>query len=42
MEEKEPTVDQILNMMAESLSEKPRPMAPMPKITPETVWRQAL
>ena len=41
MEEKKPTVDQILQMMAENLGEAPRPMVLMSKILPEWIPRQA-
>ncbi len=41
MEQKEPTVDQILNMMAQNLGEEPRPMVLMSKVLPEWIPRQA-
>jgi len=41
MEEKKPTVDQILKMMAENLGEEPRPMVLMSKILPEWIPKQA-
>lgn len=41
MEEKRPTVEQILHMMAENLGEEPRPMVLMSKIIPEWIPRQA-
>jgi len=41
VEEKRPTVEQILHMMAENLGEEPRPMVLMSKIIPEWIPRQA-
>ena len=41
MEEKKPTVDQILQMMAESLGGEPRPMVLMSKVLPEWIPKQA-
>lgn len=41
MEEKKPTVDQILKMMEENLGEEPRPMVLMSKVLPEWIPRQA-
>lgn len=41
MEEKKPTVDQILKMMAENLGEEPHPMVLMSKIIPEWIPKQA-
>jgi len=41
MEEKKPTVDQILKMMAENLGEEPRPMVLMSRILPEWIPKQA-
>lgn len=41
MEEKKPTVDQILKMMAENLGEEPRPMVLMSKVLPEWIPKQA-
>ena len=41
MEEKKPTIEQILQMMAENLGEEPRPMVLMSKIIPEMVFKQA-
>jgi len=41
MEEKKPTVDQILKMMAENLGEEPCPMVLMSKVLPEWIPRQA-
>ena len=41
MEEKKPTVEQILQMMAENLGEEPRPMVLMSKILPAWIPRQA-
>ena len=41
MEEKKPTVEQILKMMAENLGEEPRPMVLMSKIIPEWIPKQA-
>ena len=41
MEEKKPTVDQILKMMADNLGEEPRPMVLMSKIIPEWIPKQA-
>jgi AhpD family alkylhydroperoxidase len=41
MEERKPTVEQILHMMAENLGEEPRPMVLMSKVLPEWIPRQA-
>ena len=41
MEEKKPTVEQILKMMAENLGEEPRPMVLMSKVLPEWIPKQA-
>jgi len=41
LEEKKPTLEQILHMMAENLGEEPRPMVLMSKVIPEMVLRQA-
>ena len=41
MEEKKPTVEQILHMMAENLGEEPKPMVLMSKVLPEWIPRQA-
>lgn len=41
MEEKRPTVEQILRMMAENLGEEPRPMVLMSKVLPEWIPKQA-
>lgn len=41
MEENTPTVEQILQMMAENLGEEPRPMVLMSKVLPEWIPRQA-
>jgi AhpD family alkylhydroperoxidase len=41
LEEKKPTVDQILQMMAENVGEEPRPMLLMSKILPGWIPRQA-
>jgi alkylhydroperoxidase/carboxymuconolactone decarboxylase family protein YurZ len=41
LEEKRPTVEQILRMMAENLGEEPRPMVLMSKVLPEWIPKQA-
>lgn len=41
MEEKRPTVEQILRLMAENLGEEPRPMVLMSKVLPEWIPKQA-
>ncbi len=41
MEQKRPTVEEILHMMADNLGEEPRPMVLMSKVVPEWVPRQA-
>jgi alkylhydroperoxidase/carboxymuconolactone decarboxylase family protein YurZ len=41
MEEKKPSIDHILKMMAENLGEEPRPMVLMSKIIPEWIPKQA-
>lgn len=41
MEEKKPTVEDILHMMAENLGEEPRPMVLVSKVLPEWIPRQA-
>jgi AhpD family alkylhydroperoxidase len=41
LEEKKPTVEQILHMMAENLGEEPKPMVLMSKVLPEWIPRQA-
>ena len=41
MEERKPTVEQILQMMAENLGEEPRPMVLMSRVLPEWIPKQA-
>jgi alkylhydroperoxidase/carboxymuconolactone decarboxylase family protein YurZ len=41
MEEKKPTVEQVLQMMAENLGEEPTPMVLMSKVIPDIVFKQA-
>jgi len=41
MQEQTPSVQQVLHMMAENLSEEPRPMVLMSKILPEWIPKQA-
>jgi alkylhydroperoxidase/carboxymuconolactone decarboxylase family protein YurZ len=41
MDEKKPSIDHILKMMAENLGEEPRPMVLMSKIIPEWIPKQA-
>ncbi len=41
MEEKKPTLEQVLQMMAENLGEEPRPMVLMSKVLPGWIPRQA-
>ncbi len=41
MEETRPTVEQVLQKMAENLGEEPRPMVLMSKVIPEMVFKQA-
>ena len=41
MEERKPTVEQVLHAMTQNLGEEPRPMVLMSKVTPEMVLRQA-
>lgn len=41
MENSQPTLEQVLKMMEDTLGEEPRPMALMSKIAPELVFRHA-
>ena len=41
MEAKKPTLEQVLQMMADNLGEEPRPMVLMSEIIPEMVFKQA-
>lgn len=41
MEDKKPTLEQVLKMMTDNLGEKPRPMMLMSKVMPEMVFKQA-
>ncbi len=41
MEEKKPTLEQVLKMMTDNLGEEPKPMMLMSKIIPEMVFKQA-
>ena len=41
MEKEKPTLEQVLQMMAENLGEEPRPMVLMSKVIPDMVLKQA-